>query len=266
MASHSGYAPAVPATSCPSEKSVLFRLICLATLFASQLLPSAQARSYELINQELGVDVYRSDTHEHGKLFAFKGVTTYSAPIEKVLYVLMDNEHRVDWVDRLYLAKELERVDAHNYVLYQAFELPAVMSNRDYVYRGIATRDTDTGVVTLHLQSIEHAAAPQTVGVRANLVDSSYVLKPMPNGDTQITVEIITDPKGWLPAWLTNSIQEDWPVATLNAIRTQLDKPYTGMYPLPGVEEEAEEEAVEEAVEVEAEEVEEATEAEEAAE
>jgi hypothetical protein len=216
---------------------VLFRLITLLTLFSclSLLPPAAHAQSpnYVLIKEEQGVTVYRSETHEYGKLFAFKGVTTYDAPLEKVFYVLMDNEHRVEWVDRLYVATEIDRVDAHNYVLYQAFELPAVMSNRDYVYRGIATIEPDTGVVTLHMQSIEHPNAPETVGVRANLVDSSYVLTPLENGKTQMAVEIITDPKGWLPAWLTNSIQEDWPVNTLNAIRGQLDKEYTGAYPLP---------------------------------
>ncbi len=212
------------------------RLVALATLTCTPMLvPTAQAMSptYELINTELGVQVFRSETHEQGKLFAFKGVTTYDAPVEKVLYVLMDNEHRVDWVDRLYHAEEIERVDAHDYVLYQAFELPAVMSNRDYVYHGKATIEPDTGVVTLRMQSIEHPDAPETIGVRADLIDSRYVLTPMANGNTEIAVEIVTDPKGWLPAWLTNSIQEDWPVATLNAIRTQLDQPYTGMYPLP---------------------------------
>ena len=119
------------------------------------------------------------------------------------------------------------------WALCQAFELPAVMSNRDYVYRGIATIEPDTGVVTLHMQSIEHPKAPETVGVRANLVDSSYIMTPLADGRTQLTVEIITDPRGWLPAWLTNSIQEDWPVNTLNAIRRQLDREYTGVYPLP---------------------------------
>jgi len=129
---------------------MLSRVVVSLTLFSSAplLLPAVYAASptYELINEEQGVTVYRSEEHEHGRLFAFKGVTTYNAPLEKVLYVLMDNEHRPEWVDRLYLARELDRVDAHDYVLYQAFELPAIMSDRDYVYRGRATIEPDTGV------------------------------------------------------------------------------------------------------------------------
>jgi len=214
---------------------MLLRFIALAALLCSTLLPTAHAMSpnYLLIKEEQGVKVYRSETHEQGKLFAFKGVTSYDAPVAKVLYVLMDNEHRVEWVDRLYYSEELERNSPHDYVLYQAFELPAIMSNRDYVYHGKATITPDTGVVTLALQSVEHAKAPETIGVRANLINSRYVLTPMADGKTQIEVEIITDPKGWLPAWLTNSIQEDWPVSTLTAIRGQLSKPYTELWPLP---------------------------------
>lgn len=214
---------------------MLPRLVGVFALFLCLLLaPAAQAFSptWNLINEEAGVKVYRSETREAGKLFAFKGETTYTAPVAKVLYVLLDNEHRVEWVGRLAYSEVLEQKNDHEYVLYQHFALPAVFADRDYVYYGKATMD-EAGVVTLHIQSIDYPGAPESVGVRADLIDSRYVLTPLPEGGTKIEVEIITDPKGWMPAWLTNSIQESWPIDTLNGIRTQLEQPYTGEYPLP---------------------------------
>ena len=178
-----------------------------------------------------GVTVYRAEA-ENTKFFAFKGETVYDAEIGKVLHVLLDNEHRVEWVGRLYFNEVLESESPYDYVLYQAFELPAMFANRDYVYHGTVTED-DAGVLTLQMNSIEHDKAPETVGVRANLINSRYLLTPLEDGKTRIEVEILTDPKGWMPAWLVNIIQKSWPVDTLNGIRSQFDKDYAAVMLTP---------------------------------
>jgi hypothetical protein len=38
-------------------------------------------------------------------------------------------------------------------------------------------------------------------------------------------VEIESDPKGWLPAWLVNFFQKDWARETIEGIRKQCAKP-----------------------------------------
>jgi hypothetical protein len=201
----------------------------LALLFSTQ----AYAADWEELYTEDSVTVSKQEV-EGSKLVAFKGDTELDAPLEKVLYVLMDNEHRLEWVGRLYENRVLEQVTPHEYFIYQAFELPTPFSNRDYVYHGEATLDEATGVVTLSMSSTEHEAAPETIGVRAQLVNSRYKLTPLSSDRTRVEVEIMTDPKGMMPAWLVNMIQKSWPVDTLNGIRGQLDKPFTAMYPLPG--------------------------------
>jgi hypothetical protein len=163
-----------------------------------------------------------------------------------VLHVLMDNDHRIEWVDRLYTNHVLSRESEWDYVLYQAFDLPATFASRDYVYHGQVSQ-TEAGVVTLSMQSIEHADAPETVGVRAKLINSRYVLTPIDGGGTRVEVEIVTDPKGWMPIWLVNLVQKSWPVETLNGIRAQFPKDHMGDYPLPMYPGQAEAEAEAEA-------------------
>lgn len=221
-----------------------------AMLFAILMLPSlAFAGDWVEMYQQDGVTV-SSKVVPGTKLIPFKGETVLNAPIDKVLYVLMDHEHRVEWVDRLYLNRILQEDGPYDYVIYQAFALPAIFSNRDYVYHGSVVRDAATGVIELSMGSVEHADAPETVGVRANLINSRYVLTPLDDGTTSIQVEIQTDPAGMMPTWLVNLIQKSWPLKTLNGVRGQLSKPYTGSFPLPGVSEEepeVEEPEVEEA-------------------
>ena len=210
------------------------RFLTLLTLLFWFLSPtSAIAADWEQINDEAGVTVSRMSV-EGSNLVAFKGETTFQQPVRTVLHVLLDNEHRIEWVGRLYTNHVIESESDFDYVLYQAFELPAIFSDRDYVYHGVCTEDAETGIVTLGMQSIEHPEAPETVGVRAELLNSRYVLTPSEDGaSTHVVVEIHTDPKGMMPAWLTNMIQKDWPVDTLNGIRGQFGKDHMGEHALP---------------------------------
>lgn len=196
--------------------------------------PAALAGTWEEVYTAEGVTVSRMDT-EGTPLVAFKGETVYDVPVEDVLGVLLDNDHRVEWVDRLYTNHIVEAESPYDYILYQAFDLPAMFADRDYVYHGVASRDAGTGVVTLRMQSVEHPKAPATVGVRAELLNSRYILTPLENNTkTRVEVEIQTDPKGWMPAWLTNMVQKDWPLETLNGIRGQFAKAHHKPFPAPG--------------------------------
>jgi hypothetical protein len=188
---------------------------------------------WEQVNKEDGVTVY-SKSVKGSDLVAFKGETIIEQPLEKILAVLMDNDRRTEWVARLAKSEVLEEVSTFEYVIYQHFSLPLILSDRDYVYRGKATRDED-GLVTLAMTSCKHSESPKTVGVRANLINSSYRLSPEGDDKTRVEVEIHTDPKGMLPTWLVNMIQKSWPSKTLNGIRAQLEKEGIEAHLLPPV-------------------------------
>jgi len=185
---------------------------------------SRLAAAWEEIDVAQGVRVFRRDV-AGSPLVAFKGMGYVNAPIAKLCWVLADNQHRTDWVDRLKKTTVLERQSDFDFILYQHFGLPVLLSDRDYVYRAKGSRDAKTGIVTLRMHSVKHPKAPPTVGVRAQLVGSSYTLIPK-GKQTLVIVEIQTDPKGALPAWLVNLIQKSWPSNTILALRRQVKKSF----------------------------------------
>jgi hypothetical protein len=93
-------------------------------------------------------------------------------------------------------------------------------------------READ-GAVRLHLASVDHPDAPETVGIRGRLVASCYVLTPLGPDRTRVEVEIQTDPCGMVPDWLVNIVQKEWPRKTLRGISQQVRQDYCGRYPLP---------------------------------
>lgn len=210
------------------------RVRALGTLAFALVFPlsaAAWAGEWEKIDEESGVKVYSREI-EDSSLVAFKGEMTMSSSLGRILAVLADNNHRKEWIDRLEESTVLERSGPYEYVVYQHFSLPVPISDRDYVYRGRAVKGPG-GSVILQMHSVTHAKAPETVGVRAKLIRSKYVLTPKGENSTHVLVEIQTDPQGWLPAWLVNMIQKSWPMKTLLALDAQAKKDYVQPVALP---------------------------------
>ncbi|MDF1666177.1 MAG: START domain-containing protein [Planctomycetota bacterium] len=212
----------------------------LLTIFAVVALGSAaeaQTR-WEPINQDLGITVY-SKEFPGTDIIGFKGVIDIDAPPRKVLHVIVDNKHKMEWVKSLKKTVILQRVSDFEQVIYQAFKMPMVVSDRDIVIRGKVTRNKKTGWLYVKTTSETHPKAPSTIGVRAQIVRSNFTLIPISGGKkTRVILETLGDPKGWIPNWLTNSLQKDWPIESLDSLRKQVKKDYYKLFPLPPDEEE----------------------------
>lgn len=210
------------------------KIYLILSVFIISLGSNAALSNWQKINDEDGIVVSKNKI-EGTPVVGFRGQTIMDAPLEKILHVLLDNEHRKDWVDRLKVSRILERQSNFEYIIYQEFKLPWPLSNRDFIYKGKAVRNAANGQVTLEMSSIDYPQGPKTVGVRADLKKSIYRLTPMGPNKTQVEVEILSDPKGLIPNWLVNLIQKSWPLKTLRAIRNQLDLPYVKLAELPPV-------------------------------
>lgn len=205
--------------------SALFSFLCLSSVcFATE---------WEQVDDSDGIVVSRKAMTD-SPLMSFRGITVMNQSMGRVLRVIGDDNHRLNWIDRLKRSKILERKSFYDFMLYQEFGLPFPISNRDYVYHGVATRAAN-GTVTVHLTSVEHPKSPEVSGVRANLINSFYRLTPMGPDKTRVEVEIQTDPKGWLPSWMVNIIQKSWPLKTLVALRKETAKDWVTPVALPPV-------------------------------
>ena len=193
----------------------------------------ASAAEWEKIDHDQGIDVFRKDL-PNTPLHAFRGRGLIEAPMGKLIWVMGDNVHRTQWVDRLKKSVILEEEDAYSSIVYQHFGTPALVAERDFVYRARARSRAD-GSAILEIASLTHPKAPPTVGVRGELRDSSYLFIPQGPNATVVEVVVVTDPKGSLPKWAVNMVQKSWPMNTLVALREQVRKPFVGSLPPPPI-------------------------------
>ena len=103
--------------------------------------------------------------------------------------------------------------------VYQAMDMPFVLSDRDVVYTfGYHFAQEELVFVA---RTLPYRRSPRSIGVRMHLVEGRWFLKSTTDGDTHLVLEILMDPKGSLPTWFVNLVQRDYPVKLLRALSKQ---------------------------------------------
>jgi hypothetical protein len=144
------------------------------------------------------------------------------APVRTVALVLLDDDRAPEWVDSLAEARVVRVLSPTEYVEYNHASMPLIVSDREFVNTVSMAADPAAKTVLIRSVPVEDASIPKTRIVRG-LLDATYTLESV-DGRTRLTVEIASDPKGWLPAWLVNFFQKDWARNTIEGIRAQCRK------------------------------------------
>jgi len=127
-----------------------------------------------------------------------------------VLYdVLHDPDYRAVWDENMIEGYNIEQIDATNDVGYYSAKAPTPVSNRDFCNeRSWRVRDKEYVIMN---HSVIHPKCPEKKGfVRANSIKTGYYIMGREGGGCAIYYFTQTDPKGWIPAWLTNKVTKSY--------------------------------------------------------
>ncbi|MFW7378833.1 MAG: START domain-containing protein [Oligoflexus sp.] len=193
-----------------------------------------QAHDWELVQTKNGISTYRK-SFEDSSVKGVGGAALIDASAAQIVWVLMDHDHKDQWVDKFSEARTLENPSMLSSIQYAAFQMPAFIDNRDFVYRYDFRYDSKIKAIVVDVVNAVHKKAPasKTVGVRGEIVMGTYRLYERDNGKrTFVEVEYMADPKGLLPTWLVNLVQKTWPHKTLEGLRRQVKKPFVKDHPI----------------------------------
>lgn len=190
-----------------------------AVLFAVCAPADVFAGDWEVVGIIEGVRVWRKEIPD-SNIFAFKGEVTADINMGKLMTVFLDKSQRKYWVDRYADSRELDNPDPMHDTYWIKFKLPPGISDRDYVLKAEGVNDAANGTFTAKIKSVEHPKAPvDDCCVRAQANGTYYKFEALKGSEkVRLTVEVHTDPKGWLPGWVVNTIQKSWPSKTLNGL------------------------------------------------
>ena len=182
---------------------------------------------WTLLNERGGVTVWKKAV-TGSRIFAFRGFKRLNAPIEKVAWVLLNNDvmRRKRWIDMLDEFWVIEQPSSQSVVAYGSYAMPFPFEDRDIVVQADQSVDSHKRQVTLDVYSVEHPVCPpeETVGIRAKLYFSRFILTKVSSLETNVVCEIHIDPMGLLPDWLLNFINRMWPVNTLSKLEVEAQR------------------------------------------
>jgi hypothetical protein len=158
------------------------------------------------------------------KILAVRGETVVNHNIAKVTNVLIDHKRSEEWVDKLENSYPLKNIDNTARVIYTHMDAPWPVKDRDFVTYQEVSVDRDNRTIVFIGTSNTDVDGPSTDLIRGT-VTATGILKSSEDGkSTSITMEVLGDPKGKIPSFIVNFIQEEWPYESLSALKKQLDK------------------------------------------
>ena len=198
---------------------VLLQLVIVAPLYGQTEGEWKQIDHYD------DITVYSKEVPGNA-LLAFKGTTTvdYSAP--KVITVLKDINRRKEWMPDVLEATIIHDFPCLEQIEYSRIDAPWPCKDRDFVIHGKTTYTVTNNRIHVQMRSVaDSKALERDDAVRAEIFASSYVIESLEQRTrTRLTVEIHMDPKGWIPSWIANWAQKDWPKEFLEGFRVQIQK------------------------------------------
>ncbi len=201
-----------------------FCAIVLGVLAFSTPSHARKATDWEHVGVTAGVSVDRKNI-ENSPLFAFRGEGVFDVSIGLLTAVLKNPDLTVEWVDLMTDHHVVRSMGENRNLIYESYGLPWPIADRDYLMIEKYGYFPETKSFTIDYESVSDPTRPEKKDhVRATVYRTFWRLTMIDADTTKVEIEVATDPKGSLPAWLINMIQKDWPWKTVDGLVKRASK------------------------------------------
>lgn len=186
--------------------------------------------SWEILYSKNGILVERGLVAS-SPFYAFRGTGVVETNIGRVISSLYDVRRTNEWVHKLAASRELRDANL-NIVVWQRFNLPWPVKDRDFVYFAEAIYDenktyflasisdiTDTEII---LEDAERSRIPdQSCCIVGKLIFSTWQILATGAESTCVRVEVMFDAKGDVPKFFVKRFLRKWPYGTIKGLQAQ---------------------------------------------
>lgn len=161
---------------------------------------------------------------ENSNLKEFKGVTVVNAPIEKVESYFRNYSNFDSWMYKVEKGsvKELKKINENEFYILTIMN-PPLIKNRDIITKYTFNSANEKGVIIINVDNASNFIPENNKYVRIKRITALWKLTPMPNNQTEIYHQAITDPGGSVPIAFVNMAIADAPFSMLTKLKEQLN-------------------------------------------
>ena len=179
---------------------------------------------WQSLGRRKAVNTYSKKGDSGGKT-AVKGDGLIDNHISFVVAAFYNQSLSTQWIDMLEMSKEHKLRNKPSKfqlsdLLYQKYDLPYPITDRDFVMRRDMAFDGTRKVVKALYRSVEDKKYPLHKGViRAETMYADWIFRALGPNQTHVEIETISDLKGGLPTFFVNYLQSQWPSNTIDSLR-----------------------------------------------
>ncbi len=202
-------------------------LLFMAILSAAGISIASSEYDWVMVRDRDGIQIYLKEFWAD-EIKAFKGVAQIEASVDSLLAVITDIKACASWIHHCKNQELLLRQSFSECYHYQLHHLPFPAQNRDFIFHTRIRRIPETGEINIKVQAIpefctSHAQLckklPRYSAIRVQHSHGTYHLKPLGKKLTRVTWVQHTNPGGYLPHWIINSLLRNVPFKTLQNLR-----------------------------------------------
>jgi len=199
-------------------------LLCLILLGGSAM-AMADSSKWVLVTDRDDIQVYRQDD-DSSRLKTFRGVGVVSVADFNAIGALMDDYEAVaSFMHMVSEIRDLHRASPYLRDVYVTTRLPWPVKDRDAPLRVTFYQEPDSYDLVMPFSLNPPVFPEQPDYVRMPQMEGYYRFEPLAPGEVKVTIEVILDPGGAVPAWLANIILRDIPYFSLRRLRRVVNQP-----------------------------------------
>tara|TARA_Y100000296_G_scaffold82387_1_gene111418 strand:- start:131 stop:799 length:669 start_codon:yes stop_codon:yes gene_type:complete len=206
----------------------IFKLL-LSLIFISNIFAASKLRdvNWKVIKEKDGITVFEPVKYEHPSgLIPIRFKATLNYDISRVLTVLADDKRKHEWMPNLKESKVVERKSLQLATVYYRYDSPWPFRDRDFLVTNNAVFDPPSMTINVDIRSVKHDKMPVNKKfVRGITYDGYSIIKPgkRPN-TTVVEMAFLNDFGGFLPGFVVNLVQRQWPYKFMSHLSSQLKK------------------------------------------
>ncbi len=210
-----------------------FLLFTLLLSIAGQLafaVPADEA-AWRLVSNKQGIKVYMQH-REGSRLKTFRGVTVMQVnDWQAIGAVINDYANAPRWLQYVSSVQEFGRHSPLDRDMIFQTELPWPVADREAVVRAHGWTPPGTHDLAIRFENAPGLLPPNEDYVRCPAFNARFDFHWLGGNRVQVVYEMVLDPGGYIPEWITNILLQDAPFLTLKRLAKVINHPeYQGQH------------------------------------
>ena len=186
---------------------------------------AAEEEKWHLIYEEDGINIHRR-VMEESSFLEFKAEGNLRGTVSEYLSVLLDIDEHPNWVPRCLEARNIDKINDRENIIYAVFAGVWPVADRDYAARMSITSKPDIQTVRIDIERVDlpDVLPVSTDRVHIPYLKSCWILEQINQELTRVELRAYADPGGWIPAWVINWGYRKIPYQFLTNLESQVAK------------------------------------------